>query len=73
MKHISKVKIGLKDMKNATLRARGIAPRPDYVIKPAAGSLIGDVPGLRGNKERTNAVVERMLASSGVRRRSTAE
>lgn len=51
-----------------TLRARGLEPRADYIIIPAAGSLVGDIPSLRGDVERANAVVARMLKASGARR-----
>ena len=51
-----------------SLRARGLDPRPNYIIKPAAGSLVGDIPSLRDDPERANGVVTRMLANSGVKR-----
>ena len=57
--------------KPLTLRARGLEPRANYVIKPAAGSLVGDVPSLRDDPERANAVVARMLENSGARRRAS--
>jgi hypothetical protein len=53
--------------KQLTLRARGLAPIPNYIIVPAAGSLVGDIPSLRDDPERANAVVTRMLANSGVK------
>jgi hypothetical protein len=69
MKHIAKVmRDSLKGNKSASLRARGLAPRANFIIRPAAGSLVEDVPSLRDNKERSNAVADRMLASSGARR-----
>lgn len=55
--------------KRNSLRASGRAPKVNYIIIPAAGSLLGDVPSLRDNRDRTNAVADRMLASSGARRR----
>ena len=54
--------------KPLTLRARGLEPRANYIIRPAAGSLVGDIPSLRDDPERANAVVARMLANSGARR-----
>ncbi len=68
MEHIMKVSSGIVGPKRGTLRARGIAPRPNYVIRPAAGSLVGDVPSLRDDRDRTNEVVARLLASSGANR-----
>jgi hypothetical protein len=69
---IDKSKAGRQTPKESTLslRAQGKAPIPNYIIKPVAGSLIGDVPALRDDLERTNAVVERMLRASGVQRPS---
>lgn len=60
----------MDNSKPLTLRARGLDPRPNYIIKPAAGSLVGDIPSLRDDLERANAVVARMLANSGARRRT---
>ena len=51
-----------------TLRARGLAPVPNYVIRPAAGSLVGDIPALRDDPERANALAQRMIEQYGVRR-----
>jgi hypothetical protein len=49
-----------------SLRAQGKAPRENYVIIPAAGSLFGNAKFLRDDPERTQAVIDRMLANSGV-------
>lgn len=53
-----------------SLRAQGKAPIANYVIIPVTGSLIGDVPSLRDDVQRSNDVIERMLATSGVQRPS---
>jgi hypothetical protein len=51
-----------------SLRAQGKAPRANYVIIPAAGSLFGNATFLRDDPERAQSVVDRMLANSGVPR-----
>lgn len=51
---------------STSLRAQGLAPRANYVIIPVAGSLFGDIRSLRGKRDRSNTVADRMLASSGV-------
>lgn len=60
-------KAGRKD--NLTLRAQSKEPRANYIINDVRGSLIGDVPSMRGmSADEINLMLRRILDNHGARR-----
>jgi hypothetical protein len=55
-------------VESLTRAAKTHPSQPNHIIVPAAGDLVGNIPSLEGDTERANAVVQRILKTSGARR-----
>lgn len=54
-----------------TLRAQGKAPKPNYIIIPAAGSLMGPCKALENmTTDEINSIVKRMVETYGAKRKT---